>query len=60
MVIIRREKMDKRRRTSIFGGAILILVGGLLFAAQIMPDLVPDFFFRIIITADSGYFTIIF
>lgn len=35
--------MDKRRRTSIFGGAILILVGGLLFAAQIMPDLLPDF-----------------
>lgn len=35
--------MDKRRRSSIFGGAILIIVGGLLFAAQIMPDLVPDF-----------------
>jgi len=35
--------MDKRRRTSIFGGVILILIGALLFAAQIMPDLVPDF-----------------
>lgn len=35
--------MDKRKRTSIFGGVILILIGGLLFAAQIMPDLVPDF-----------------
>lgn len=35
--------MDSRRRTSIFGGAILIIVGGLLFAAQIIPDLVPDF-----------------
>ncbi len=35
--------MDKRKRTSIFGGVILILIGGLLFAAQIMPDLIPDF-----------------
>jgi hypothetical protein len=35
--------MDKRRRTSIFGGVILILVGALLFAAQIMPDVIPDF-----------------
>ena len=35
--------MDKGKRTSIVGGAILILVGGLLFAAQIMPDLLPDF-----------------
>lgn len=35
--------MDKRKRTSIVGGAILILVGGLLFAAQIMPELLPDF-----------------
>lgn len=35
--------MDKRKRTSIFGGVILILIGALLFAAQIMPDLVPDF-----------------
>jgi hypothetical protein len=30
--------MDKRRRTSIFGGVILIIVGGLLFAAQILPN----------------------
>ena len=35
--------MDKRTRTSIFGGVILILIGGLLFAAQIMPDFIPDF-----------------
>lgn len=35
--------MDKRRRTSIFGGVILILLGALLFTAQIMPDLIPDF-----------------
>jgi hypothetical protein len=35
--------MDKRKRTSIFGGVILILIGALLFMAQIMPDLVPDF-----------------
>lgn len=30
--------MDKKRRTSIIGGAILILIGGLLFAAQILPN----------------------
>ncbi|HDD55738.1 MAG TPA: hypothetical protein ENG59_05810 [Chloroflexi bacterium] len=35
--------MDKRKRTSIFGGVILILIGALLFVAQIMPDLIPDF-----------------
>jgi len=35
--------MDKSKRTSIFGGVILILIGGLLFVAQIMPDLIPDF-----------------
>lgn len=35
--------MDKRKRTSIVGGAVLILVGGLLFAAQILPDFMPDF-----------------
>jgi hypothetical protein len=35
--------MDKRKRTSIFGGVILILIGGLLFAAQVMPDFIPDF-----------------
>jgi hypothetical protein len=35
--------MDKSKRTSIVSGAILILVGGLLFTAQIMPDLLPDF-----------------
>jgi len=35
--------MDKSKRTSIVGGAILILVGGLLFAGQILPDLMPDF-----------------
>lgn len=35
--------MDKRRRTSIVGGALLILVGGLLFAAQVLPDFMPDF-----------------
>ena len=35
--------MDKRRRTSIFGGVILILIGALLFAGQLMPDLIPDF-----------------
>lgn len=35
--------MDKRRRTSIAGGAVLILVGALLFIGQVMPDLVPDF-----------------
>ena len=35
--------MDKGRRTSIVGGALLILVGGVLFAAQILPDFLPDF-----------------
>jgi len=35
--------MDKRKRTSIIGGALLILVGGLLFAAQVVPDFMPDF-----------------
>ena len=35
--------MDKSKRTSIVGGAILILVGAVLFAGQIMPDLIPDF-----------------
>jgi len=35
--------MDKSKRTSIVGGAILILVGALLFAGQILPDLMPDF-----------------
>jgi len=35
--------MDKQRRTSIVGGAVLILIGAVLFAAQIAPDLVPDF-----------------
>jgi len=35
--------MDKKRRTSIVGGALLILVGGVLFAAQILPDFMPDF-----------------
>ncbi len=35
--------MDKRRRTSIVGGGLLILVGCLLFAAQVLPDFMPDF-----------------
>ncbi len=35
--------MDKNKRTSIVGGAILILVGAVLFAGQIVPDLIPDF-----------------
>jgi len=35
--------MDKKRRTSIVGGSLLILVGGLLFAAQVFPDFMPDF-----------------
>jgi hypothetical protein len=35
--------MDKKRRTSIVGGALLILVGGLLFAAQVVPEFMPDF-----------------
>jgi hypothetical protein len=34
--------MDKNKRTSIVGGAVLILVGTLLFLGQIMPDLIPD------------------
>ena len=36
--------MDERRRTSIFGGALLILVGAVLFVAQVMPEIMPDFF----------------
>jgi hypothetical protein len=39
----KEKKMDKGRRTSIIGGAILILIGGLLFAAQILPDFMPNF-----------------
>ena len=35
--------MDRGRRTSIVGGAILILIGGFLFAAQILPDFFPSF-----------------
>ena len=35
--------MDKNKRTSIVGGSLLILVGGLLFAAQVFPDFMPDF-----------------
>lgn len=35
--------MDKRRRTSIAGGVVLILIGALLFVAQVMPELVPAF-----------------
>ncbi len=35
--------MDKRKRTSIAGGVILILIGVVLFIAQIRPDLLPDF-----------------
>ena len=35
--------MDKGKRASIVGGALLILVGGVLFAAQILPDFLPDF-----------------
>jgi len=35
--------MDKKRRTSLIGGALLIIVGGVLFAAQILPDFMPDF-----------------
>ncbi len=35
--------MDKQRRTSIIGGAILIIIGGLLFAAQILPNFLPNF-----------------
>jgi hypothetical protein len=39
--------MDKRKRTSIIGGAILILVGGLLFAAQVVPEFLPGFWHMI-------------
>jgi len=35
--------MDKGKRTSIVGGAVLILVGALLFAGQVLPDFMPDF-----------------
>ena len=35
--------MDPKRRTSIVGGAVLILVGAVLFAAQVLPDFMPDF-----------------
>jgi len=35
--------MDKSKRTSIVGGALLILVGSVLFAAQVAPDYMPDF-----------------
>ena len=35
--------MDKKRRTSIVGGSLLILVGGLLFAGQVFPEYMPDF-----------------
>lgn len=35
--------MDKGKRTSIVGGAILILVGAVLFAAQVLPDFMPEF-----------------
>jgi hypothetical protein len=35
--------MDKSKRTSIVGGALLILVGGLLFAGQVLPDFIPNF-----------------
>jgi hypothetical protein len=35
--------MDKRKRTSIVGGALLILVGAVLFAAQVVPEFMPDF-----------------
>jgi hypothetical protein len=35
--------MDKNKRTSIVGGSLLILVGGVLFAAQVFPDFMPDF-----------------
>ena len=35
--------MDKGRRTSIIGGVFLILVGAVLFAAQILPDFLPNF-----------------
>jgi len=35
--------MDKGKRTSIVGGAILILIGAVLFAAQVLPNFMPDF-----------------
>lgn len=35
--------MDKGKRTSIVGGAILILVGAVLFTAQVLPEFMPDF-----------------
>jgi hypothetical protein len=35
--------MDKGKRTSIVGGAVLILVGAVLFAAQVLPDFMPEF-----------------
>ena len=35
--------MDKGKRTSIVGGSILILVGAVLFSAQVLPDFMPDF-----------------
>ena len=34
--------MNKERRTSIIGGALLIIIGGVLFAAQILPDFLPN------------------
>jgi len=34
--------MNKERRTSIIGGALLIIFGGVLFAAQILPDFLPN------------------
>lgn len=35
--------MDKRRRTSIFGGVILILVGAVLLTLQLLPGVVVQF-----------------
>ncbi len=35
--------MDKQRRTSIIGGAILIVVGAVLFLAQILPGFTIQF-----------------
>jgi len=34
--------MNKERRTSIIGGALLIIVGGVLFTAQSLPDFLPN------------------
>ena len=34
--------MNKKRRTSIIGGSLLIIIGGVLFAAQILPDFLPN------------------